>query len=356
MPTRRQMLQLISAGTLLPFSGPARASSAATHVACAQTVDGRWVTAGLDRLGQIAWQTDLPGRGHGVADHPSGPDLVVFARRPGRFALILDKATGDIIGRIDSLPGRHFYGHGTFSADGRLLFSTENDFAAERGVIGLYDAKDGFRRLGEWDSGGIGPHEVILSRSGERLVIANGGIATHPDYPRAKLNLETMRPSIALLDAKTGALLDRASLPPARHKLSLRHLAEASDGSIWIGGQYEGAPSDAGALMVRYTPGQGLTEIDVAPELYRAMRAYIGSVAAIQQGRQIVGSGPRGAGALVWRAETKALQQHVEGRDLSGVASAETGLITSDGTGRIHVDGKTVQHAVRWDNHLTALS
>ena len=44
---------------------------------------------------------------------------------------------------------RHFYGHGVFASDGHLLFTTENDFAAEAGVIGIWDVTGGFKRIGE---------------------------------------------------------------------------------------------------------------------------------------------------------------------------------------------------------------
>ena len=41
---------------------------------------------------------------------------------------------------------------------------------------------------------------------GETLVVANGGIATHPDLPRVKLNLPTMAPSLCFVDRRSGAL------------------------------------------------------------------------------------------------------------------------------------------------------
>src|SRR5690606_30895384 len=110
-----------------------------------------------------------------------------FARRPGTFALVIDVVHGRILYRIASAESRHFYGHGAFSSDGRLLYATENDFAGERGVIGIYDAADGYRRAGEIPSYGIGPHELRLLADGTTLAVANGGILTRPDLPRVKL-------------------------------------------------------------------------------------------------------------------------------------------------------------------------
>ena len=45
----------------------------------------------LDELGSIVHRVALPGRGHDVVFHPYRRQCVVFARRPGNFALVLDQ-------------------------------------------------------------------------------------------------------------------------------------------------------------------------------------------------------------------------------------------------------------------------
>ena len=82
---------------------------------------------------------------------------------------------------ISAATGRHFYGHGCLSADKSVLFTTENDYDAVKGVIGIRDAKD-FQSVGEYSSYGIGPHDIHLMPDGKTLVVANGGIQTHPDF------------------------------------------------------------------------------------------------------------------------------------------------------------------------------
>ena len=49
-------------------------------------------------------------------------------------------------------------------------------------------------------SGGIGPHEILRLPGARLLAIANGGIHTRPDTGREKLNLDTMRPNLTLMD------------------------------------------------------------------------------------------------------------------------------------------------------------
>ena len=99
---------------------------------------------------------------------------------------------------IASVAGRHFFGHGVFSPDGALLYATENDFENAAGMIGIYDARANFERIGEFPTHGVGPHELLLLDDGRTIAIANGGIETHPDFGRAKLNIPTMKPSFVL--------------------------------------------------------------------------------------------------------------------------------------------------------------
>jgi hypothetical protein len=116
-------------------------------------------------------------------------------------------------------------------------------------VIGIRDADDGYRQVGEFASHGVGPHEVTLMPDGATLVAANGGIRTHPDRERAKLNLDTMAPSLAYLDLASGRLCDAFGLAPRLHRLSIRHLAVNQDGLVAAAMQYEGSKRDRVPLV-----------------------------------------------------------------------------------------------------------
>src|SRR5690606_31025455 len=135
---------------------------------------------------------------------------------------------------------RHFFGHGVYTPSGHLLFATENDYAAGRGVLGVYDASEAgaYQRVAEFPTGGIGPHEVVLMPDGRTLCVANGGILTHPDYGKLELNLDSMRPSLSYVDARDGRLLEQVFLPEELHRLSLRHMALDASGCVWVGCQY----------------------------------------------------------------------------------------------------------------------
>lgn len=254
-----------------------------------------------DAAANILFMETLEGRGHDIAVHPDCRMAVVFARRSGRFAVVIDLQDQRRARAFAPPSDRHFYGHGFFSNDGRLLFATENDFDVERGCIGIYDVTHGFTRIGEFDSGGIGPHEALLLGDKKAIAVANGGIATHPDYPRQKLNLAEMRPSITLIDIESGDLI------------------EAPD------------------------------------RLYQGMNHYIGSVAVSRDGTQIATTGPRGGMAVVWDGATLRPVQLRQIADVCGVAPSRPGFLFSNGTGSIRGYEKQQHEDLAWDNHLANL-
>ena len=197
---------------LAPRAAAALATSEALILATAMRRDGNFAVAILSERGELIREVALPARGHDMAVHPESGRAVAFARRPGTFAvafdLFADKTPQVFLARSD----RHFFGHGAYSADGKLLFATENDSAASAGIIGIYDATNAYARIGEFSTRGIGTHEAILLPDGKTLAIANGGIETVPEYGRQELNIPSMDPSLAFTDLD-GHLIAQYRLP-----------------------------------------------------------------------------------------------------------------------------------------------
>ena len=345
----------------------ARPTAATPHYASAfSTAEGMPKAGVFSGEGEMLAAWPLPGRGHAVAGHPGRSEIVVFARRPGTFALVFNPLSDAPPRHIESRPDRHFYGHGAYSADGRWLFATENDFDRGRGCIGVYDAVAGYRREHEFEAYGIGPHEIALLGDGRQLLVANGGIQTHPARGRRKLNLASMSPSLAYIDSASGALLQQHRLPPALHQLSIRHLAVAPDGQVVLGMQYEG-PRDRQVPLVAFQ--RGGEDIEVAmtePGALRAMRHYVGSVAVDAAGQIAVATAPRGGVMTFWSLGER---RYLGGLRLGdGCGAAPAGLpgrfLLSSGFGRLltHnlVSGLSEPAdlspvGIAWDNHLTAL-
>ncbi len=370
---RRNTLRLLAggvAGSLLPapFRAKAAASCVPLYLSAHADITGGYRVSGFAEDVTSLFDLPLPARGHSFAVRPDGSAAVHFARRPGRFALVLDLVQGTVARRVEAPTDRHFYGHGVFSPDGRLLYATENDFDGERGVIGIYDAERGYKRLGELPSHGIGPHEMALLSDGETLVVANGGIATHPDLPRVKLNFPTMAPSLCFVDRRSGALRRELTLDPALHRLSIRHLAVAPDDTVAVAMQYEGPAHDR-VPLVALQRGEGpLHLLHGPPNVIRAMKNYCGSVCFDPSGRTIAVSAPRGNLVTFWDVGTGRYQSSTRVPDGCGIApgSLPDEFLASSGLGGVVVidarSGTTRPLAVggleaaRWDNHLVAAS
>ncbi|WP_424939205.1 DUF1513 domain-containing protein [Aliiroseovarius sp. S253] len=312
---------------------------------------------GLGVAGDVRFQIPIPGRGHAAALHPTRPEAVAFARRPGRFAVIIDCTTGTEIARLDSPEGRHFYGHGAFSPDGALLYTTENDFDAPAGVLGIWDVSDGYNRIGEVTSGGIGPHEV-LTLPGGGLVVANGGIQTHPDVGRAKLNLPTMQTNLTYLDA-SGSVTEQVALTGDMHQNSIRHIALDHQGHVVAALQWQGPPTRQVPLVLRHK--QGAAPIFLTHPDQRLLKHYAGSIATCSESGEIAVTGPKGGHTLFFNADGTPNGSAQHGT-AAGVARSRNGglMITREG-GLVH-RANGVETVIKvagdwaWDNHLAPIS
>lgn len=357
MPSRRSFLGGLAAVASLPGATWADAG-APTHVSAAKDQNGSYALYGLRDDGAVAFRVALPARGHAAAVHPTAPEAVAIARRPGTYALVLDCARGHVLQRLVAPAGRHFYGHGAFSADGTRLFLTENDFESGAGRIGVWDRRDDYRRVGDFSSGGIGPHELLRLPGTGHLAVANGGIRTHPATGRAKLNLDTMRPNLTVL-TEDGAPVSTADVPATLHQNSLRHLAARPDGLIACAFQWQGDLYDSPSLLAFCRPGGALAFVEYPYDTARALAGYSGSVAFSSDGAHVAITSPKGGALLVFGIETGERRVYRKA-DVCGVASAASGLVSTDGEGRIHhvaSDARQIaRHEVAFDNHLVRIA
>ena len=333
-------------------------------IGCRVDQAGRFLASVFDQSGRIHQDVPLPGRGHGFAVHPTTGRVVVFARRPGDWALVLNPVNGAVLRRLDASPGRHFYGHGAFSPDGAYLYTSENRFEDGAGVIGVWDVATWWRRVREWSSHGVGPHEIGVLERGARLAVANGGIRTHPDTGRAKLNLETMHSSLAVLDTVDGRLMRSVRFTERLHGLSIRHLDVCRDTRVVVATQHQGSRQDR-VPLVAYEQDGRLVPLYAPNEISRRMRQYAGSVSFDASGRYVAASHPHEGIVSLWRTRPAGLMAFAELADTCGIAShaGAGGFMATGAGGRIaRIDARTGESTVlarsegsHWDNHLLAL-
>lgn len=318
--------------------------------------------------GTKVFEQPLPQRAHGATLRPGGAEVAVFARRPGPYVAVFDTRDGSRLHHIDAAPGRHFYGHGVYSPDGRMLFATENAFDEEyAGVIGIYDAADGYKRLGEMGAGGIGPHDIRLMPDAQTLVVAIGGIRTHPDTPRIKLNIASMDPSLAYIDMGSGEVLEQVRQPQDLHQNSMRHLAVTADGLVLCVQQWEGVGTRHPPLVALHRRGEPLRLLETPRDVTGQMRNYCGSASADVTGTVGAVSAPRGGIVTLWDLVEARYLGAVEMPDGCGVAADGTpgGFVVTSGAGGAMRSGRDGAKDLlagdflgqrRWDNHLMRLA
>lgn len=359
---RRAFLQAAGAGfiaSLLPQHAAALADAELVFASATQQKSGSFGAALITETGKLIANIDLPDRGHDVTYSPILGRAVVFARQPGTFAVVFDPQGRQAPVTLTSVEGRHFFGHGAFSPDGTLLYATENDFDNARGVIGIFDVRAGYKRIGEFDTYGTGPHEMLLLPDGVTFAIANGGIETHPDYGRAELNLDTMQPSLSFVDRRDGSLIGQLKLDADLHQLSIRHMAVDKHNRVWFGCQFRGDAARRPQLVGYATLDGEIRLIELPDDALRDLRNYIGSLAASADGGLIAASSPEGGTILaidVDGGKSIAVQVLKSG---CGVAPDSGGFVVSSGlgdtVGMAGSDALPQTFDFGFDNHLRRL-
>ncbi|WP_293758873.1 DUF1513 domain-containing protein [uncultured Paraglaciecola sp.] len=360
---RRQFMLGASQAALAAWLLPACTAQKSEQwlVSTCNDQQGQNMVAAINSQGQIVSTVNLPARGHDSLALPHKPGhALVFARRPDRFAIEVDFINSEIVSHIQSQADSHFYGHGAFSKDNKYLYTTENLYDKKRGLIVVRDAQT-YQVLDRFDSGGIGPHELMLMPDGNTLVIANGGIETHPSQPRKKLNIKTMQPNLAYFDISTGKIL--SSYVPPDNQLSIRHLTVSPKGVVYTGAQYQGSRSSIQPLVFAHHGEDSLQAFSASQTQWFKMQQYTASL-LVKDGLLCV-SCPRGSHLSFWGTATQEFVGQQIFSDVSGVAYSNGNLLASSGKGLLKklnhanpITGPTSisSLALKFDNHMTMIA
>lgn len=314
-------------------------------------------------------------RGHGLAQNPIKPEhVIMFSRRPGTQGIRLNLSTKQVDGHFNSAINRHMHGHGCFSADGKLLYCTESEIsnshgkASGQGKITVRDAET-LELINEFDSHGIGPHEIALMPDGFTLVVANGGLLTHPDSGRKILNLDSMRSSLSYIDSRNGNLISEHTL--AEKKASIRHLDVAQDGTVAIALQVQRQAMDNNKLTplaAVHKQGQPIKMLQAPEALTTKLNDYMGSVVIDNQKRLAAFTSPKGDLVMFWHLDDLSLQGYHAFHDVCGLTLSQDNkyFVLSNSAGKIRQINATSLKLERekslsfrqtsWDNHMISVS
>ncbi len=320
---------------------------------------GKFYISGFDLSGGEKFRLALPEMPHSFAVDPANSRRVVaLPGLPGTRAVVVDISRGKQLAIVESRAGRHFNGHGVFSPDGRLLFTSENIIKNSEGVITVRETEN-FRIVRELSGYGIGPHEIRLLPDGKTIVVASGGIATHPDTGKHELNINRMSTALLFIDSETGELLARRETPT--DKLSIRHIDVGADGAVLVACQYKGRTEMP--KLVGLQRGEGEIEmLDIDGDSLWSMNNYTAS-ALIANNNVAAVTCPRGNRMTFWDLQQKKFIKSIEIDDVGAVEISADGshFIVSANRGELYrIDAKTLQVAklsnvwknVKWTNHM----
>ncbi len=355
----------IGAVTTLPFT---KLFNGKTQwlVSAASDKKGNFFVAAFDLSGQLISKVTLPARGHEVIAIKSKPGhALVFARRPGDYVLEVDFTRGVVVQEFKGAPENRFYGHGILVDNDNILVTAENDYQAGRGLIVLRDSKTQ-QVLEQYDSGGVGPHQIALmpssqGKQGNKIVIANGGIQTHPEQARKKLNLATMKPNLAYMELDSGQVVDKFELD--NHHLSIRHLDVSDKGKVIAGLQYQGASTDEVSLAISHHGEEQLQFLKANTKTWRSMKQYTASVCINSKQNVIAITCPKAGLLTYWQLDSNEFITSYKLKDTAGGAFAGDKFFASTGRGRVVSQSKLMTpyqvsadfDDIRWDNHMTSI-
>lgn len=362
MINRRRILLSASAGAVLAAVGAVHFTGSSTRfLSAADDADGGHCLLGLNAAGEPTYCLPVPYRAHEA--RPLDDRLAIyFARRPGRQCYVVDMRAGVLLATLEAQPGEHFCGHGVVSADGRHLFLTTYAFERQMGVVAIHETVAPFARVGQIDTHGLDPHQLALLPNGSTLVVANGGILTHPDSEREMLNLDSMDPSLVYLRLESGELLEQ--LRPPHHQISLRHLAVSADGTVVIGAQDQTSGlENPHPLVFQHRSGGDLRPFDATASEWRQMNQYIASMALSADGRLALSTTPRGNSISLWDMADNRHVRSFPVRDVAGASwvPEQNSFLVSNGLGQMvylrlqpepRLELVSRSASLRWDNHL----
>lgn len=363
---RRDFLGKLAGMSLLavmPTACSIQSKQPVRYVSAAKDQQG-FAVFGMDTEQNIQWRFALPERAHAATLSPDGSSVIITGRRPSTQAWLLETATGKMIRHINSKPNRHFFGHTVFDPTGRYIYSTENNTQTFDGLVVVRDLYKDAKVVNEFLSGGIGPHELLFMPDNKTLAVANGGIKTSAGS-REKLNLDTMQPNLAYVDAQTGQIIH--TIKPAHHHMSVRHMAVRQDGLVGIGVQFQGDKTQNIPLILTHQIGQeAFTPVSIPENDWLIFNQYIGSVAINNTTNQLCATSPRGNCVAVVDLGSEDRISYIhhlpDGCGVVATQDAHYPFTLSDGFGQTsmysvsHIQRQKIPHeGIKWDNHMTGV-
>lgn len=345
--------------SLIPFDLKASNINKNLLISCYTDNNNNNYVCIFDLNGNIKFNIRLSFRGHSFAYNKFNNHLIVFGRRPSFLTSVVNLNNGNKILDINSIKNRHFYGHGCFSHCYNYLITTENDFKNHNGIISIRDVNNNYKLIKEFNSYGKGPHEILLLNNKNIIVVANGGIKTHPKTARKKLNIHNMESNISFIDFDNGKLLEQYKLKDQYQ--SIRHITVSKNNDVYFSTQYQSKINDS-KKIVGVVRSNKIELFDIENKFLEKFKNYSGSVKFDEVNNLLVVSHPRGNRLSFWDAKKKVFIKTIKFSDVCGIAVNQNKIFVSNGYGDLrkyyfyqkNFFTEYFQRKInlKWDNHM----
>ena len=301
---------------------------------------------------------------HGIVFDPHDSQRLLMFEKIGPGACEVNLRNAAVTRMLRPHPERNFYGHGEFSRDGSLLYSTETYIKSSKGVIAIRDAKS-LELLDEFPSYGDSPHDCHLIDDGEVMVISNGGGTMESGHA----------PCICYVDVASRKLLEKVE-PSAKH-INTGHLECNGNGNlVVVSAPRKGLEqSGLGGVSIRNGKHKKLVTMSKPGAIISRMKGEALSL-SIHEANHIVGvTHPDGDMVTFWSVESGALLKTIDlskPRGISQSTSQDRFIISYGSTASLmELDINTLQpvpdsekaatyltgsHIYNWDAKMRASS
>jgi uncharacterized protein len=270
---------------------------------------------------------------HGFAVDPTNKARLIAFEKIGFGACEVNLKALSVERKVNVVNDRLFYGHGVFSKDGGLLFSTETVLSSGQGVIAVRDGKT-LAYLGDFPTYGSHPHDCNMSANGKVLIVTNGGDE----------RTGTRKPNLSYIDIGSQRLLEQ--LPIADESFNTGHVETVNSGAtVVISAPRRGlGPESLGAIHMRTKDGV-LKRAGVNTELAERLTGEALSCVIIPERDLFVVTHPTPGLLTFWRLSTLESVKVLPFSRVRGVAitndRAELAVAygTHAGIGRVKIDG-----------------
>tara|TARA_R110001592_G_C13192015_1_gene752942 strand:+ start:981 stop:2066 length:1086 start_codon:yes stop_codon:yes gene_type:complete len=256
---------------------------------------------------------DLPFLGHGLAFHPTHKERAVVFEKRGKGACEIDLIKKTVLRDIPTEINRQFYGHGTYSDDGKILYSAETIIEGEFAGLIVMRNTDTLEELGHFPSYGNRPHDCQLLKDKRTMIITNGG-GMYGEYEKG---------SVTWVDTKTRALIKK--IPIENKKLNAGHVAVADSGDICVvSAPREGLGFDKerGGILIANKDGL-LTSVKAPRKLLDALFGETLSVCIDNTNRTAVTMTPDAGEILFWDLDTRKIKHRLQVTHPRGVCMTQ---------------------------------